>query len=136
MEKQRSLVSSILTQKCPRCHKGDMFPKGTLYTPKFADMHQYCACCGQDLEPEPGYYFGAMYVSFGISTGIFLVVFFFLNLLVEEITLTMIMTMVVVIVIGFLPITFRVSRAIWINIFENYEGPCNQIPKHDLPRRK
>ena len=127
MEKQRSLVSSILTQKCPRCHEGDMFPKGTLYTPKFADMHQYCACCGQDLEPEPGYYFGAMYVSFAFNVGIFLVALLVLSQLVEEVTTTMVLTLILSVVIGFLPVIFRLSRALWINIFIRYEGPCSQI---------
>ena len=127
MEKQRSLVSSILTQKCPRCHEGDMFPKGTLYTLKFADMHPNCACCGQDLEPEPGYYFGAMYVSFAFNVGIFLVALLVLSLLVEEVTTTMVLTLILSVVIGFLPIIFRLSRALWINIFIRYEGPCSQI---------
>ena len=80
-------------------------------------------------EKEPGFYYGAMYVSFGISTALFLAVLFTLNYLVEEITFTMVMATIVAIVIGLLPITFRVSRAIWINIFEHYEGPCNQIRK-------
>ena len=127
MEKQRTLVSSILTQKCPRCHEGEMFPKGTLYSTKFADMHQYCACCGQDLEPEPGYYFGAMYVSFAFNVGIFLAALLVLSQLVEEVTTTMVLTLILSVVIGFLPIIFRLSRALWINIFIRYEGPCSQI---------
>ena len=128
---------SILNSKCPRCHDGDLFPSGTLYSPKrFADMYESCPCCGLAYEKEPGFYYGAMYVSFGISTAIFLVVFFLLNLVVEEMTLTMIMTLIVLIVIGLLPITFRLSRAIWINIFEDYEGPCNQIKKREFKPKK
>ena len=127
MENQRTLISSILTQKCPRCREGEMFPQGTLYTPKFADMHQNCACCGQDLEPEPGYYFGAMYVSFAFNVAIFLIALFVLSQLVAEVTTTMVLTLILSVVIGFLPVIFRLSRALWINIFIRYEGPCNQI---------
>jgi hypothetical protein len=36
---------------------------------------------------------------------------------------------VVVIAVGLLPVTFRLSRAMWINIFIRYEGPCALIPK-------
>ena len=106
-----------------------MFPVATLYSTKFADMHKNCPCCGQDLEQEPGYYYGAMYVSFGFNVGIFLVSLFILNQLVKEITVPMMAGVVVAVVLGFLPIIFRLSRAIWINIFVRYEGPCNQIPK-------
>lgn len=128
---------SILNSKCPRCHDGPLFPPGTLYHPKrFAEMYESCPCCGLAYEKEPGFYYGAMYVSFGISTGIFLAVFFLLNLFVAEITFSMIFTMIVVIVIGLLPVNFRVSRAIWINIFEDYEGPCNQIKKREFISNK
>jgi hypothetical protein len=106
-----------------------MFPAGTLYTTQFANMYPNCPCCGQAFEPEPGYYYGAMYVSFAFSTGVFLAVLFVLSLLVEEITMAMVMTSVLAIVVGFLPITFRLSRALWINIFVRYEGPCHQLPK-------
>jgi uncharacterized protein (DUF983 family) len=120
---------SIFSVKCPRCREGSMFPAGTLYSRKFADMYPQCPCCGQSFEPEPGYYYGAMYVSFGISTGIFLTVIFGLSFLVEELTLGMVMATIGVIVIGLLPVMFRLSRAIWIHIFIRYEGPCSQIPK-------
>lgn len=119
---------SIAALKCPRCHEGELFPKGTLYHPtRFSDMLDSCPCCGQIYDPEPGYYYGAMYVSFGFNTGIFLVVFAILSLLVEEVTFPMIMGTIIAVVIGFLPFTFRYSRAIWMNIFMHYEGPCNQI---------
>ena len=128
-----SKLYSILYQKCPRCHEGDMFPKGTLYSPtKFSEMYPNCACCGQTFEPEPGYYFGAMYVSFAFNVAIFLVSLFLLSQLVEEITMTMMMGVMIGVVVGFLPIIFRWSRALWINIFIHYEGPCDQIPKHTI----
>lgn len=134
---KESKAYSIVNFKCPRCHDGELFPPNTLYNPKrFADMYESCPCCGLAYEKEPGFYYGAMYVSFGISTTIFLVVFFALNFFVAEFTLTMIMTMILVIVVGFLPVTFRLSRAIWINFFEGYEGPCNQIKKREFRSNK
>jgi uncharacterized protein (DUF983 family) len=125
-----SKLYSILNLKCPRCHEGDLFPKGTLYHPaKFYEMHETCPCCGQVYEPEPGYYYGAMYVSFGFNTGLFLAVVFALSFLVEEITFTMVFSIILVVVIGLLPLTFRYSRSIWMNIFMHYEGPCREIRK-------
>ncbi|MHC2991216.1 hypothetical protein OB13_06280 [Pontibacter sp. HJ8] len=129
MSQRQSLLYSIATVKCPRCREGNMFPKGTLYTTRFADMHRNCPCCGQAYEPEPGYYYGAMYVSFGFNVAIFLVSLFILYQFVSEVTMAMMMGIVGVVVIGFLPIIFRLSRVLWINIFIRYEGPCSHIPK-------
>jgi uncharacterized protein (DUF983 family) len=130
MAKQGSKLYSILAMKCPRCNEGDQFPPGTFFSPKrFSEMYPKCPCCGQTYEPEPGFYYGAMYVSFGISTAIFLGVFLILNMLVEEVTFNMVLISILVIVIGMLPFTYRISRSIWLNIFVHYEAPCNQISK-------
>ena len=132
MIKHNSFLFSLISAKCPRCGEGNMFPAGTLYTTKFAEMHKNCSCCGQDLEQEPGYYYGAMYVSFAFNVAIFLVSLFILSLFVAEITTAMMMGVVIAVVVGLLPVIFRLSRAIWINIFIRYEGPCNQIRKKSI----
>lgn len=46
-----------------------MFPEGTLFSTKFMKMNEKCFCCGQSFMPEPGYYFGAMFVSYGLNAG-------------------------------------------------------------------
>ncbi|SFU36105.1 DUF983 domain-containing protein [Pontibacter akesuensis] len=128
MNQKRSVLYSIITAKCPRCREGNMFTKGTLYSTKFADMHESCPCCGQAFEPEPGYYYGAMYVSFAFNVAIFIVSLFILYQFVEDVTIAMMMGVVAVVVIGLLPVIFRLSRALWIHMFVRYEGPCDQIP--------
>lgn len=129
MSQKNSFLYSVVTVKCPRCREGNLFPKGTLYSTKFADMHKNCPCCGQNFEPEPGYYYGAMYVSFAFNVAIFLASLFLLHLFVEEVTMGMMIGVVAVTVIGLLPVIFRLSRVLWINIFVRYEGPCSLIPK-------
>jgi uncharacterized protein (DUF983 family) len=130
MSQQNSLLYSITHAKCPRCREGNMFPKGTLYSTRFADMHLNCPACGQDLEQEPGYYYGAMYVSFAFNVGIFLVSLFILSQFVAEITLAMMAGVVTAVVVGFLPVIFRLSRAIWIHIFIRYQAPFSQVSKN------
>ncbi|MEM9340801.1 MAG: hypothetical protein AAGA66_18855 [Bacteroidota bacterium] len=39
-------------------------------------MHTNCPTCGLRYEKEPGNFYGAMYVSYGFSTAIFLVTAF------------------------------------------------------------
>jgi len=58
-----NVLSSIWNYKCPRCRKGDLFVK-PFEINKPLNMHEKCSHCGQRFEPEPGYYFGAMFISY------------------------------------------------------------------------
>src|ERR1700756_3044586 len=51
--------------KCPKCRKGDMFGNGALgfFSQK---MHTYCPYCHFQFEIEPGYFYVAMFVSYGM----------------------------------------------------------------------
>ncbi|WP_230391910.1 DUF983 domain-containing protein [Pontibacter sp. FD36] len=92
-------------------------------------MHKTCPCCGQVFEPEVGYYYGTMYVSFAFNVAIFLVSLFLLYQFVEEVTMAMMIGIVLVTVVALLPVIFRLSRVVWINIFIRYEGPCSEISR-------
>ena len=87
-------------------------------------MNEKCSCCGQHFEPEPGYYYGAMFVSYGFSTAIFIAVWVILSFIFEEVTLTMMIVALIVSVVALLPVSFRLSRSIWIHFFIRYKGPC------------
>lgn len=86
-------------------------------------MNDHCSCCGQSFMPEPGYYFGAMFVSYAINAGFFIGVWLGMYLLMEEISLTAMIVALLVVVLGLLPLTFRLSRVMWIYIFVRYRGP-------------
>ena len=121
-----SAFYSILNTKCPRCHEGEMFPKGSLLNyRRFSKMNEQCSCCGQYFEPEPGYYYGAMFVSYAFSTAIFIGVWILLSLFVKEVTLPMMITALVIAVVVFMPLTFQFSRSVWIHMFIRYKGTCN-----------
>lgn len=58
-----NIIASIFRKKCPRCRKGDLFVKPfELKSP--VNMPKNCSNCGLNFEPEPGYYFGAMFISY------------------------------------------------------------------------
>jgi phage FluMu protein Com len=130
MKHKNSWLYSILTVKCPRCRKGNMFPTGTLYNPKkFMQMNKSCECCGQSFEPEPGYYFGAMFISYAFNTAFFIGVWWALLMVVDEISMLMMLSVLMFVVIGLLPLNFRWSRVLWINIFVRYQGRYESIGK-------
>lgn len=66
-----SSTAALLACKCPQCRTGQVF-KHIAYHPKFMQMHKECPRCGLDYEPEPGFYYSAMYISYGINVAIVL----------------------------------------------------------------
>jgi uncharacterized protein (DUF983 family) len=63
---KRSLAEALLKGKCPVCREGQMFTWSVLRKPhKFNNMNEFCPHCNTRLQPEPGFYQGAMYVSYG-----------------------------------------------------------------------
>lgn len=74
-------IIDMLKEKCPNCGKGDVFyKKQTFFSlPKMKDD---CDVCHYHFDREPGYFLGAMYISYGLAVlqGIatFLICYFFL----------------------------------------------------------
>jgi uncharacterized protein (DUF983 family) len=126
MISEKSIFYSILLDKCPRCHQGDLFVYKNPYTKlAFRKMHAHCNVCGQASEPEPGFYQGAMYASYAVSIVVCCLVgvpLLFTAFSPESIL--MILSLVLIILI---PWIFRVSRMIWLNLFVRYRP---EVVKH------
>lgn len=119
-----SKIYSIIYNKCPKCHEGDFFVSAHAYDLKnFTKMHSYCPVCSESYEPEPGYYFGAMYVSYAINVAIMVAVWVGATLLFSEDTgIWWLVLTSVVIGLALTPVTFRWARLIWINLFVKYDS--------------
>ena len=104
----------ILHTKCPRCRQGNMFKHKTMNLGNMLKMHRTCPVCGQDLMPEPGFYFGAMYFSYAINVALMVTfgVAFHILFHPENILITFISVFIAPIV--FAPWNFRISRAIML----------------------
>lgn len=123
MPEKRSALYSIFKFKCPRCRTGNMFPDGTLFSfNKFDKMHSQCSHCGLSYEPEPGYYFGAMFISYALNAALFIGIWIVMTSIDEDISLFWIIGVIIVLSIILLPFIFRLSRSIWISIFVPYRG--------------
>ncbi len=112
---------SILFNKCPRCHEGDFFETRSAYNlKKFDKMHKQCSHCGEDFEREPGFYFGAMYISYALYVALIITSFvgFVVILDGDEIRLLYFLIPTLVLV---MPLFFRLGRRVWINIFVKYQ---------------
>lgn len=111
---------SIITGTCPVCQNESMYTSSNLYNPsKTQEMNERCSHCGTKYKIEPSFFYGSMYVSYGVGIAIamaaFVICYFLLNL--SRWNIFLVITSISVLS---LPIVIRVSRNIWINIFMDY----------------
>lgn len=112
---------SILSGTCPVCHTGKMYKTKNAYKiSETLKMHDNCPHCDVKFKIEPSFFYGAMYVSYGVGTAIavtaFIIAFFFIGLDRNGTFIAIIGTLIVL-----LPLITRVSRNIWINIFFKFD---------------
>lgn len=89
-------------------------------------MPEKCSECGQDFEIETGFYYGAMYVSYGITIAITVAIFVALTILnLFSITSFLILDIVALVVTA--PYVTRVSRSIWIALMVKYDANAVKI---------
>lgn len=114
---EKGALEAILEGKCPKCREGDMFTNRVLNLRKFGEMHQDCPVCGHRFEQEPGFYYGAMYVSYALSVGIFLATVFVLYFVVGDPSLETYIISITLVALLLYPVTFRYSRIIFTYVF-------------------
>lgn len=120
MIKKGDKLYSILLQKCPRCHEGDLFEGKPYQLKRFMKMPQHCPKCGQPYHLEPSFYTGAMYVSHALQVALFTAVFVALRVLWNPPDNVYIIAIISSAILLF-PLTLRLSRSIYINFFVNYK---------------
>ena len=127
MPSKRPLLFSILSQKCPRCRQGDMYLSKNPYDLKqLGKMHEHCPHCEQPFSLEPGFYFGATYVSYGLTVAYMITLFVGNWLLIGA----PIMTALPYIIGGFVvlsPLIFRLSRTIYLSFFVRYKPGWKEV---------
>lgn len=105
--------SDILKGKCPRCRKGDLFQAPPYNYKSFYKMNDSCKICNQTFHPEPGFYFGAMYVSYAFSVAWVLSVSLIL-IITGTFNLVLVSVIISVGIIILLPFMFQYSRILYL----------------------
>ncbi len=82
-------------------------------------MKEYCAHCGFKFQIEPSFFYGAMYVSYAITVALSILTFVVLYLLGFDL-LSRFIGIIISLVI-FTPLTLRLARLIYSNIFIGYD---------------
>ena len=119
--KKGNKLYSILTGKCPKCHHELMYETRNAYQlSQTLKMHERCGHCQTKYKIEPSFFYGSMYVSYGVGIG-FSMAAFLLTFILFESSLVVSFIAIVCTLIGFMPIIMRLSRNIWINLFMSYD---------------
>lgn len=113
-----SWISSFWNMNCPRCRKGKLFIEPFEIT-KPLDMHRNCSVCNQRIEPEPGFYFGAMFLSYIFSAWYLLIPTLLLVFYFKWSVGSAIGLIIFIAAISYLKI-LRLSRSLWIHINVKY----------------
>lgn len=117
--KKGSKFYSIFFLKCPRCHEGETFQTGSWSWVKASEMYPRCPKCDLNYFPEPGYYYGAMFISY-IWTGWFCLLFVALFHWWLRLSLWSAFGLLLAFLIINYVYIFRISRLMWINLNVKY----------------
>ena len=88
-------------------------------------MHEQCSHCGTRYKMEPNFFFGAMFVSYGLAVGVGILIFG-LSFMVFKTSLKVSFVAILGGLILLMPVITRLSRNIYINLFMSYDPNLNR----------
>jgi len=113
----------IIHQKCPACHEGAIFEEAAYFDiKKMGKNHDACPACGQDYRIEPGFYWGALYIAYGFSVFVSLLIFL-LFFLIFGFSLNASFFLLVIADLILTPFLYKLSKTLWLHVFVRYHHP-------------
>ena len=126
MLKKGSKLYSILTGTCPKCQNESMYlDKNLLNLSNILKMNEHCSHCGLKYQIEPSFFYGAMYVSYGLNVGIGIAAFIVSYVLLNASLKVTFISIIASLILSF-PLVLRLSRNIYINMFVSYDEDFKQ----------
>ncbi len=123
MSAKKNTIISIAEMRCPQCREGKMFHSHTYDLKNVGNMHKQCDKCGKSFSPEPGFYFGATYVSYALTVAVafftFWAAFPFIGWSWDKVNTYLIIIGIVLVLLT--PVLYRFSRTIWLYMFSSYK---------------
>lgn len=115
---------------------GDFFKTNNPYDLKnFDKTNINCDYCAESFLREPGFYIGAMYVSYALTVAMTVTAFVGF-ILIFDFELEYVLAGLILAIIVLLPILFRTARIMWINIFVKYDPEKHTLAKQQKKQKK
>ena len=119
---KNNTIAQILSYKCPNCKQSSAFEcqKGIskIAIPK---MKSECSNCSFSFNKEPGFYYGAMYVSYGLTVAESIIIFIIAQQFFEALFDPKIIGIIATVIILLMRFNYKLSRMLWLNLFKNYQ---------------
>ena len=120
--KKGSKLYSIVHLTCPQCNEGKFLVSHPYDLSHAGDVRENCEVCGLKYSKEPGFYYGAMYVSYALGVALFVTIWTSCNLFFDNVGVWTQIGLVVFFSIAFSPYLFALSKIIWANLFIHYNA--------------
>ena len=114
---ERSSTRALLECKCPRCRQGDLFEDKLSKFWTNRAMHKKCPVCDLNFEPEPGFYYGAMFISYAVSVAIAIVSGVVLYVFFDDPDMWVYFATVLTLTLLLTPASYRYSRSTMLHAF-------------------
>ena len=112
-------LKSVWTYDCPRCRKAKIYEEPFQLSSPLA-MPKRCPNCELRFAPDPGYYWGAMFISYVLSGWFFLLIALSLLFIWDWSVNQAMLVVLVVAAITYLKF-LRFSRSLWIHLMVKYD---------------
>ena len=121
MIKKGQKLYSIIYGTCPKCHEESMYSNKNPYIiTDTLKVNDHCSNCHTKYRLEPSFFYGSMYVSYGVGVAFAAIAFVISYLLIGTSLKTAFFAIIGTLVV-FMPIIMRLARSIWINLFMSYD---------------
>lgn len=121
-------IRTVTTATCPACQEGDFFISKNPYDfRRLGEIHKNCPECGQRYSLEPGFYFGAAYVSYALNVALMVACGVAVYVLIEETEAWHYLSAIFGMTLLLFPVIFRLSRLIWAAMFIPWGGEKKQF---------
>ena len=106
---------AMLRKRCPRCCRGAIYASGMT-------MNARCPVCDLPFEREPGYFIGALYISYGMSCVVLMLGLWIGTLLFPDFNLGWMVLILGALYLPLVPLVTRYARVLWI-YFDRWAWP-------------
>lgn len=115
-KKKDFLPLRILQEKCPKCGQSHVFKNNTKLF-EMPEMYDRCETCNYSFDREPGYFLGAMYISYGIAVFFCILTFLIFHFGFPSLPLIYTPIAIIAVMLIIAKKNYKISRIIYIHLF-------------------
>lgn len=110
-------LGGIVGGYCPKCRTGKVFKNPFFKFKKQTEMNENCSNCGLKFEVEPGFFWGAMYFSYGFNVAFITTISILISFFTDNASIWLYMVWIVSTIFIFSTFIYRYSRLLMLTLF-------------------